>query len=141
MSDSTTRMFQSFLPETKLTWPTLGERFTWRTWEIGWIRISNKTSNQRQQTDGWKGEKNTWVVLTKHWLFFYSSLGLRDLNYYIYLPLFRINVLECSALDSYNILNIFKSFLSLSKIDFGVLNAAETERWDIIIQYINTQSQ
>jgi len=30
----------------------------------------------------------------------------------------RIEVLECSAYDSYNIVSLFKSFLALSKIDF-----------------------
>ena len=57
-----------------------------------------------------------------------SSYVVPPLNCVINLLLFRINVLECSAANSYNIVNIFKSFLSLSKIDFGVLNGGETER-------------
>lgn len=35
----------------------------------------------------------------------------------------RINVLECSALNSYNIVGLFKSFLYLSKIDLAVLSS------------------
>ena len=38
---------------------------------------------------------------------------------------FRINVVECSALNSYNISGLFKSFLVLSKIDLGVLSGTE----------------
>ena len=44
---------------------------------------------------------------------------------------FRINVLECSALSSYNIVGLFKSFLYLSKIDLAVLSSYP-ERYEII---------
>ena len=126
------------MPETKPTWPTWRERSTWRTWEIGWIRISNKTSRERRGSSAvhwhcWREIKTTkhssWIKLG--WLYFYFFLAVASsLKCVINLVLFRINVLECSANNSYNIVNIFKSFLSLSKIDFGVLNGGETERWE-----------
>ena len=34
---------------------------------------------------------------------------------------FRIHVMECSALNNFNISYLFKSFLTLSKIDIAVL--------------------
>ena len=40
---------------------------------------------------------------------------------------FRINVLECSALNTYNIGQLFRTFLTLSKIDLDMM--ARNERY------------
>ena len=61
-------------------------------------------------------------------------------------PDVRLKV-SCQALQifgdsqSNNIVNIFKSFLALSKIDFGVLHGGENERWDEKMQLYSCCTQ
>ena len=91
---------------------------------------TKQVGGSQQPVQRWREKINTRVVLIKLGCssVFLSRNLVPPLNCVINLLLFRINVLECSAANSYNIVNIFKSFLSLSKIDFGVLNGGQTER-------------